>query len=68
MIVRLKEAIVISPFNALRIVFQFYDSPIKSLFCIIRFYARKVFQFYDSPIKSSVLQTLTNQDLAVSIL
>ena len=27
-----------------------------------------VFQFYDSPIKSSVLQTLTNQDLAVSIL
>ena len=28
----------------------------------------EAFQFYDSPIKSSVLQTLTNQDLAVSIL
>ena len=67
MIVRLKEL----PENnyTKSMMFQFYDSPIKSLNRQFeKTGSRKVFQFYDSPIKSPKRMRHTVQVLRVSIL
>ena len=67
MIVRLKvhdvrfRNLVVDSFNSMIVRLKAL-SPLPELRTIM------LFQFYDSPIKRSVLQTLTNQDLAVSIL
>ena len=67
MIVRLKVPIDINKL-ALDIMFQFYDSPIKSIDVWNQNTLFPEFQFYDSPIKSFEKKSNLRRLLRVSIL